>query len=119
MPDAILEEDHPRIISAKFGWDWLSSCRGEDFYKKSSPLFLFLASRPSWLVVGITGHNFGRGPSKDPSTKVWLQLAQWVLRRRFLCEFPIGSYVKLSSAVGAILVEGPDRRTHFLKKTIQ
>jgi hypothetical protein len=27
-------------------------------------------------------------------------LAQWFLRRRFLCEFPIGSYVKLSSAVG-------------------
>jgi hypothetical protein len=26
-----------------------------------------------------------------------LQLAQWFLRRRFLCEFPIGSYVKLSS----------------------
>jgi hypothetical protein len=23
-----------------------------------------------------------------------LQLAQWFLRRRFLCEFPIGSYVK-------------------------
>jgi hypothetical protein len=37
-----------------------------------------------------------------PSTKVWLQLAQWFLRRRFLCEFLIGSYVKLSSAVGAI-----------------
>jgi hypothetical protein len=46
------------------------------------------------------------------STKVWLQLAQWFLRR-FLCEFPIGSYVKLSSAVGAILIEGPNRRTHF------
>jgi hypothetical protein len=30
--------------------------------------------------------------------------------------FPIGSYVKLKSAVGAILVEGPNRRTHFWKK---
>jgi len=29
---AILEGDHPRIISAKFGWDWLSSFRGEDFF---------------------------------------------------------------------------------------
>jgi hypothetical protein len=29
--------------------------------------------------------------------------------RRFLCEFPIESYVKLSSAVGAILVEGPNK----------
>jgi IS1 family transposase len=46
-------------------------------------------------------------------------LAQWFLRRRFLCEFPIGSYVKLSSAVGVILVEGPNRPTHFWKRTIQ
>jgi len=29
-----------------------------------------------------------------------------------LCEFPIGSYVKLSSAVGAILVKGPNHQTH-------
>jgi hypothetical protein len=55
--------------------------------------------------------------SKDHSTKVWLQLAQWFLRRRFLCEFPIGSYFKLSSAVGAILIEGPNHRTHFWKRT--
>jgi hypothetical protein len=70
------------------------------------PPFLFLTWRLSWLEVGITGHNFGRGPSKDHSTIVWLQLAQWFLRRRFLCEFSIGSYVKQSSAVTAILVEG-------------
>ena len=89
------------------------------FFKFHSPFFLFLAWWPSWLKVGITGHNFGRGPSKDHSTKVWLQLAQWFLRRRFLCEFPIGSYVKLSSAVGAILIEGPNCRTHFWKRTIQ
>jgi hypothetical protein len=97
----------------------LSSFIGEDFFLISSPFFLFLAWRPSWLEVGNTGHNFGRGPSKDHSTKVWLQLAQWFLRRRFVCEFPIGSYVKLSSAVGAILVEGPNGRTHFWKRTIQ
>ena len=89
------------------------------FFKFHPPFFLFLAWRPSWLEVGITGHNFGRGPSKDHSTKVCLQLAQWFLRRRFLCEFPIGSYVKLSSAVGVILIEGPNRRTHFWKRTIQ
>jgi hypothetical protein len=71
------------------------------------------------LEIGITGHNFGRGLSKDHSTKVWLQLAQWFLRRRFLWEFPIGSYDKLSSALGAILVEGPNSRTQFWKSTIQ
>ena len=119
LTDKILKGDHPRIISVKFGWDWLSSFRREDFFKFHPPFFLFLAWRPSWLEVGITGHNFGREPSKDHSTKVWLQLAQWFLRRRFLCEFPIGSYVKLSSAVGAILIEGPNRRTHIWKRTIQ
>jgi hypothetical protein len=119
MPDTILEGDHPRIISAKFSWDCLSSFRGEDFFKFHPPLFLFLAWQPSWLEIGIIGHNFGRGQSKDRSTKVWLQLAQWFLRRRYLCEFSIGSYLKLSSAVGAILVEGPNRRTYFWKRTFQ
>jgi hypothetical protein len=83
------------------------------------PLFIFLAWRPSWLEVGITGHNCGRGPSKDHSTKVWLQLAQWFLRRRFLCEFPIGSYVKISSAVAAILVGVLKCRTQIWKRTTQ
>jgi hypothetical protein len=59
--DGPLPNFHPRIISAKFGWDWLTSFRGEDFFKISSPFFLFLAWRPSWLEVGITGHKFGRG----------------------------------------------------------
>ena len=119
MPDTILEGNHPRIISAKFGWDWLSSFRGEDLRKNSSPLFSIFSLVA--ILVGSRDHQtpFGRGPSKDHSTKVWLQLAQWFLRRRFLCEFPIGSYIKLSSAVEAILVEGPNRRTHFWKRTIQ
>jgi hypothetical protein len=43
------------------------------FFKFHPLFFLFLAWRPSWLEVGITGHKFGRGPSKDHSTKVWLQ----------------------------------------------
>jgi hypothetical protein len=119
MLDTILEGDHPRIISPKFGWDWLSSFRGEDFSKFHLSFLIFLAWRTSWMEVGITGHIFGRGPSKDHSTKVWLQLAQWFLKRRFLCEFPIGFYVKLSSAVRAILVEGQHRRTHFWTRTMQ
>jgi hypothetical protein len=45
------------------------------FFKFHPPIFLLLAWRPSWLEVGTTGHNFGRGLSKDHSTKVWLQLA--------------------------------------------
>jgi hypothetical protein len=40
------------------------------------PFFLFLAWWPSWLEIGITGPKFGRGPSKDHSTKAWFKLAQ-------------------------------------------
>jgi hypothetical protein len=32
----------------------------EKIFLISSPLFSILAWRPSWLEVGITGHNFGR-----------------------------------------------------------
>jgi hypothetical protein len=39
--------------------------------------------------------------------------------KRFLWEFPIGSYVKLSSAVTAILVGVLKCRTHFWKRTTQ
>jgi hypothetical protein len=51
------------------------------FFKFHPSFFLFLAWWPSWLEVGITGQKFGRGPPKDHSPKVWLQLAQWFLRR--------------------------------------
>jgi UV DNA damage repair endonuclease len=39
--------------------------------------------------------------------------------KRFLWEFPIGSYVKLSSAVAAILVGGLKCRTQVWKGTTQ
>ena len=49
MSDTFLQEDHPRIISAKFGWDWLSSFRGEDFFLISSPLFSNLHNRQKFI----------------------------------------------------------------------
>jgi hypothetical protein len=55
----------------------------------------------------------------DYFIKVWFQLSKWFQTRRFLWEFPIGSYVKLSSAVGAILVEGPNRLTYSMKLKIE
>jgi hypothetical protein len=50
MPDTILEGDHPRIISAKFGWDWLSSFRGEDFFFNFIPPYFYfkLGSHLGW-----------------------------------------------------------------------
>jgi hypothetical protein len=46
-------------------------------------------------------------------------LSKWFQTRRFLWEFPIGFYVKLSSAVSAILVVGMKCRTQFWKGTTQ
>jgi hypothetical protein len=80
---------------------------------------LSTAVQPSWSEGGTTRHNFGRGPSNDYFIKAWFQLSNRFQTRRFLCEFPIGSYVKLSSAVEAILVQGPNCLTNFWKRTIQ
>ena len=49
-------------------------------------------------------HIFGREPSNDYFIKILFLLNKWFQTRRFLWKFPIGSYVKLSSAVAAILV---------------
>jgi hypothetical protein len=68
-----------------------------------------------YFHFNINRHNFGRGPSNDYFIKVWFQLSKWFQTRRFLCEFPIGSHVKLSLAVGAILVEGPKPPDTFLE----
>jgi hypothetical protein len=43
----------------------------------------------------------------------------WAQIRRFLWEFPIGSYVKLIAAVVAILVGGLNCQTQFWKGTTQ
>jgi hypothetical protein len=53
--------------------------------------------QPSWSESDTTRHNFGRGPSNDYFIKVWYQLSNWFQTRRFLWEFPIGSYVPQKS----------------------
>ena len=54
---------------------------------------------PSWSKGRTAGHIFGRGPSNDYLIQIFFLLGKWFQTRRFLWEFPIGSYVKLSSAV--------------------
>jgi hypothetical protein len=109
-------------IPSKFGSNWTTGSRQDDFlceFPIGSYVKLSSAVQPSWSESGTTRHNFGRGPCNEYFIKVWFQLSNWFQKRRFLCEFPIGSYVKLSLAVGAILVEGPNHRTHIWKRTIQ
>ena len=51
------------------------------------------------MEVGITGNNFGRGhPRSIPESLV--AIGPLVSEEKIFSEFPIGSYVKLSSTVG-------------------
>ena len=60
-------------------------------------------------------HFIGRKPSNDYFIKIEFLLSKWFQTTRSLWEFPIGSYVNLSSAVAAILVGGLKCRTQFWK----
>jgi hypothetical protein len=60
--------------------------------------------KKKWSKGRTAGHIFGREPSNDYFIKILFLLSKWFQTRRFLWEFPRGSYVKLSSAVVAILV---------------
>jgi hypothetical protein len=51
LTDTILKGDHLRIISAKFGSDFHSSFRAEDFFLISSPLFSNLHNRSKSVKV--------------------------------------------------------------------
>jgi hypothetical protein len=64
----------------------------------------------------------GWSPSKIVSgifIQMLFLLSKWFQTRRFLWEFPLWSYVKLSSAVAAILVGSLKCRTQFWKGTTQ
>jgi hypothetical protein len=71
---------------------------GNQIYFKIAGKFFFLSQGQT------ARHIFGREPSNDYFIKIVFLLSKWFQTKRFLWEFPIGSYVKLSSAVAAILV---------------
>jgi hypothetical protein len=64
-------------------------------------------------------HAKNRKKRGDYFIKILFFLSKWFQTRRFLWEFPIGSYVKLSSAVAAILIGVLKCRTQFWKRTTQ
>jgi hypothetical protein len=72
--------------------------RGDEIKKK-------IFSSASWSKGRTARHIFGREPSNDYVIKILFLLSKWFQKRRFLWEFPIGSYVKLSSAVLPILTD--------------
>jgi hypothetical protein len=74
---------HPRIICTKFDWIWPAGS-GEDFKKKISVFLLFRYYLP--LEWDNPIHLYKRKPStpKDDLCQVYLKLALWFWRRRFL-----------------------------------
>ena len=73
----------------------------------SSPLFSIFSLAA--ILVGSRDHRtqFWKGAIQGLFHQSLVAIGP-VISEEKLCEFPIGSYVKLSSAVGAILVEEPD-----------
>ena len=100
MLDTFLEGDHPRIISSKFGWDWLSSFRGENFFKFYHPFFPIFSLTA--ILVGSRDHRtqIWKGVTQGPFHQSLVAIGPVVSEGKFVCEFPIGFYVKLSSTVG-------------------
>ena len=74
LTDTILKGDHPRIISAKFGWDWLSSFRGEDFFLNFIPPFSIFSLAA--ILVGSRDHRtqFWKGAIQGPFHQSLVQI---------------------------------------------
>ena len=81
--------------------------------------FKLQVKKKNWSQGRTARHIFGREPSNDYFIKILFLLSKWFQTKTFLWEFPIGSYVKLSSAVVAILVGVLKWRTQFWKRTTQ
>ena len=75
--------------------------------------------KKNWSKGRTARHIFGREPSNVYYIKILFLLSKWFQTKRFLREFPIGSYVKLCSAVVSILVGVLKCRTQFWKMTAQ
>ena len=77
---------HPRMLCAKFGRKWLSGSGEEVFFKFRQcifAIFYYLSLKMSGILI----LNKLESPSpKDALCQVWLKLAQWFWRRRWLSE---------------------------------
>ena len=73
---------HQRRHCAKFGWNWPSNS-GEDF-KILSLYFCYFMLSPLGKFGALHLNKLESPLIKDTLCKVWLKLAQWFWRRRFL-----------------------------------
>jgi hypothetical protein len=74
---------HQRIICTKFDLFWPAGS-GEDFKKKILCIFILLLLSPLGEGLSPSYKALEFSPSKDDLCQVWLKLAQWFWRKRFL-----------------------------------
>ena len=76
---------HPRMLCAKFGWNW-SSSSGEKIFKSCQFILLIPDYLPFGKGVALYLNKLEFPSPKDTLCQVWLKLAQWFWRRRWKCE---------------------------------
>jgi hypothetical protein len=115
MLDTLLEGDHPRIISAKLRWDWLSSFRGEDFCLISLPLFTIFSLAD--ILVRSRDHrtHFWKGAIQGPFHQSLVAIGPVVseekmfmwISHKVLCEakFGCGSHLGRKAAPADTFLE--------------
>ena len=100
---------HLKMLCAKFGWNWLSGSGEEDFLYFVNVFSVFCNYLP--LEKGRILHlNKLESPlPRDALCQVWLKLAQWFWRKRFL------NFVNVFSLFRNYLPFEMDRALHLNK----
>ena len=76
---------HPRMLCAKIVSNWLSGPGEEDFFKILSMYFRYFCNNLPLEMGWVLHLNKRESPSsKDALCQVWLKMAQWFWRKRYL-----------------------------------
>ena len=75
---------HPRMLCAKFGWNWLSGSGEEDFFNFVNELSLFRNYLPLEKGRALYLNKLDSPSPEDAVSQVWLEMSQWIWRGRFL-----------------------------------
>ena len=75
---------HPRMLCAKFGWNWLSGSIEEFFFYFVNVFSLFRNYVPMENGGALHLNKLESPSPEDTLCQVWLKLAGWFWRRRFL-----------------------------------
>ena len=71
---------YPRLVCAKFGWNWISGSGGGDFLILSLYFSLFCNYLPLEKNAALHLNKLESPLPKDALCQVWLKLAQWFWR---------------------------------------